>query len=93
MTAAGAYAELARALARYADASPPSVDEVRRAVAAIVAAHPASAGTARAVHRALERCVCEHAPPQLDESERRALVTVLARWAADASRLPLARRL
>ena len=79
------YAELAGAVSRYADAAPPTVTEVRRAVAAFVREHPVTTGALWAMRLEIERCVREHAPPQLGAQERETLANVLVRWASDAS--------
>jgi hypothetical protein len=77
---------LARLLARYCDKSPPSINEVRAAVAAFVAQRDRGGEGPLDVVMALEACVRDHVPPALGVRERRALVALLLRWASDARR-------
>ena len=77
-------AVLARLLARYADATPPSVNEVRAAVAAFADEQSRAGAGPVDVALAVEACVREHAPPRVTIRERRAIVTLLLRWASDA---------
>lgn len=78
--ARSAHARLASALARYADPCPPTLTEVRTAVAEFAAEYRRATGGRDGLRTALDRCVRLHAPPSLAPADRAALVELLVRW-------------
>ena len=81
-----AYAQLGRAIARYADPVAPTVGEMRQLVAALVLAHGGGQELPPTCLDAVHRCVREHAPQTLAPSDSTALADLLVRWAVLAAR-------
>ena len=82
-----AQATLASAVARYADRVPPSITDVRAAVAAFAAEFRRRSASPEQMVVALRACVEAHVPRRVDASERVALTQLLVRWAVEAHHL------
>ena len=80
------HAALASAVARYADRVPPSVTDMRAAVATFVGEFRGRAMPEEQMIVALRACVDAHAPRRLDADERVALTQLLVRWAIEVHR-------
>jgi hypothetical protein len=84
---AAAQGALASAVARYADRTPPSITDVRAAVAAFVADFRRRSSSPEQMVVALRACVEQHVPRRVEADERVALTQLLVRWAMEAHRL------
>jgi hypothetical protein len=82
-----AQSALASTVARYADRVPPSIADVRTAIAAFVAEFRLCSPSPEQMVIALRACVDEHVPPRIDPDERTALVQLLVRWAIEVHAL------
>lgn len=78
-----AQSALASIVTRYADRVPPSITDVRAAVAAFVAEFRLRSPSCEQMVIALRACVDEHTPRRVEPDERTALIQLLVRWAIE----------
>ena len=74
---------LASVVAQYADRVPPSITDVRAAVAAFVAEFRLRSRSPEQLVIAVRACAEQHVPRRVDPDERLALVQLLVRWAIE----------
>jgi hypothetical protein len=82
-TSGAPRAALASAVARYADRVPPSITDVRAAVAAFVAEFRLRSRSPEQLVIAVRACAEQHVPRRVAPDERVALIQLLVRWAIE----------